>query len=217
MKITLLQPEIIRGDIINNTRIIQNLIGNSVGDLLILPEYGLTGSLTFDNKANVQKWCEMSQKAIKNIKIPKNKILIINSLKKLDNNIYNICELLPTDKYQLKVYPDDTEKNNNINPGEFHEVFNLFGKKFKILICMDFKYAGKIPTDNVDFFIWIYHFTKENYPRMLSLLKDFVKKRTIPIMASSLVSDKNCGFSTFIDNNMVISLSNFEGLLEIEI
>lgn len=217
MKITLIQPEIVRGNINNNECKIQYLIDNSVGDLLILPEYGLTGSLVLDNKANIKEWCEKSYQAKQKIKIPDDKILVINSLKKQGNAIYNICELLPTDKYQIKVYPDDTEKRNGIRSGEFHVTFDLFGKKFKILICMDFKFIENITSDDLDFFIWIYHFTKENYPRMLSLLKDCVRKRNIPILASSLVSDKNCGYSTYIDNNKIISLSNFEGLLEIEL
>ena len=45
---------------------------------------------------------------------------------------------------------------------------------------------------------------------MLKLLKEFVEDRKIPILASSLVSDKNVGFSTYIDYEKVISLSNFE-------
>ncbi|MFW9939332.1 MAG: hypothetical protein ACFFD5_16945 [Candidatus Thorarchaeota archaeon] len=217
MKISLLQPEIIRGDINHNVKKIQQLINISNGELLILPEYPLTGSLVLDRKANIHEWSEKSKIAKKDIKVPENKVLILNTLKKENNNYYNICELLPTDKFQIKVFPDDTERNYGIIPGKSHEIFNLFGKKFKILICMDFKYVEKILTDNVDFFIWIYHFTKENYLRMLSLLKNFVKKRTVPVLASSLVSDKNCGFSTFIDDKKVISLSNLEGLLEIEL
>ncbi len=217
MKISLLQPKIIRGNIFKNMKKIQHLVDISVGSLLVLPEYALTGSLVFDSEANLQEWCEKSEKAKKNLKIPEDKILVLNSLRKLDNNLYNICELLPTDNYQIKVYPDDTEKDNGILPGDSHKIFDLFGKKFKIMICMDFKYADNIPSDNADFFLWIYHFTQENYPRMLALLKDFVKKRTTPILASSLVSDKNCGFSTYIDMNKVISLSNFEGLLEIDL
>lgn len=52
---------------------------------------------------------------------------------------------------------------------------------------------------------------------MLSMLKEFVKKRKIPILASSLVSDKNNGFSTYIDQYKIISLSNYEGILEIDL
>ena len=175
------------------------------------------GSLVLDKKANIQEWCEKSDIAKQKINIPNNKILVINLLKKQKNNLYNICELLPTDKYQIKVYPDDTEKSRGIIPGKFHKTFDLFGKKFKILICMDFKFINDIPSENLDFFIWIYHFTQENYLRMIAMLKECVKKLNIPILASSLVSDENFGHSTYIDNNKIISLSNFEGLLEIEL
>ena len=217
MKISLIQPKIIRGNIDYNLKKIQQLINISKGNLLILAEYVLTGSLVLDNKVNVQDWAEKSEQAKKEFKIPNNKILIINSLKQIEKRLYNICELIPTDKYQIKVYPDDTEKNNGILPGEKHEIFDLFGRKFKIMICMDFKYADTIPSEKIDFFIWIYHFSEENYPRMLSMLKEFVKKRKIPILASSLVSDKNNGFSTYIDQHKIISLSNYEGILEIDL
>lgn len=217
MKISLLQPEIIRGNINHNLNQIQNLVNHSRGELLILPEYALTGSLVLESNANINEWCEKSEIVKKELIIPNGKILVLNSIKKINNKLHNVCELLPTDKYQIKVYPDETEQKNGIKSGKSHEIFDLYNKKFKILICMDFKYAEKIGTDGLDFFIWIYHFTQENYPRMLVLLKDFVKTRKIPILASSLVSDKNWGNSTYIDKNVAISLSNFEGILEIDL
>lgn len=217
MKISLLQPEIIRGDINHNLKQIQNLVYQSWGELLVLPEYALTGSLVLESNANINEWSEKSEIAKRELIIPNGKILILNSIKKINNELHNVCELLPTDKYQIKVYPDEIEQMNGIKSGKSHEIFDLYNKKFKILICMDFKYAEKIGTDGSDFFIWVYHFTQENYPRMLTLLKDFVKTRKIPILASSLVSDKNWGKSTYIDKNVVISLSNFQGILEIDL
>ncbi|MFX1377530.1 MAG: hypothetical protein ACFFA4_00405 [Promethearchaeota archaeon] len=184
---------------------------------MVLPEYVLTGSLVMDSKANVIEWSKKSEYAKSNLKVPNGKILLLNFLKRINNRLYNIIELFPTSDYQIKVYPDDIEKKNGIKSGKEHKIFEFFNKKFKILICMDFKFIDTIPIDNIDFFIWIYHFTEENYPRMLKLLKYYVKNKNIPILASSLVSDKNCGFSTYIDNKKVVTLSNFEGILEIEL
>lgn len=42
MRISLLQPEIIRGNIQHNAEVIQHLIDKSKGELLVLPEYALT-------------------------------------------------------------------------------------------------------------------------------------------------------------------------------
>ena len=216
MKISLLQPKIIRGDIEYNTNKIQELIDLSSGNLLILAEYALTGSLVLDSQANTQQWAKKTEEMIKRIKIPDNKIIILNSLKKIDEKLYNICQLLPTNLFQIKVYPDDTEQNNGILPGKEHKIFKLFEKRFKILICMDYKFADNIPSDDIDFFIWIYHFTKENFLSKLNSLKEFVKIRKIPMLISSLVSDKNFGFSTYIDTNRIVSLSSYEGILEID-
>lgn len=48
MKISILQPKIERGNISKNVTSIQNLINNASGDLLILAEYALTGSLVLE-------------------------------------------------------------------------------------------------------------------------------------------------------------------------
>ncbi len=61
MKISLLQPEIIRGDINHNLKQIQNLVNQSCGELLVLPEYALTGSLVLESNANINEWCEKSE------------------------------------------------------------------------------------------------------------------------------------------------------------
>lgn len=48
MKISLLQPHIRRGEIAHNRAEIQTLIEQAQGELLVLPEYALTGSLTLE-------------------------------------------------------------------------------------------------------------------------------------------------------------------------
>lgn len=53
LKISVLQPEIERGNIQKNVAIIQRLMNNANGDLLILAEYALTGSLVLDENANI--------------------------------------------------------------------------------------------------------------------------------------------------------------------
>ena len=217
MKISLLQPEIKRGNIENNIIRIQELINKSRGDLLVLPEYAFTGSLTLDCEADINKWTEESDLAKEKLKIPNGKIVLINSLTRINEDLYNCCEFLPVNKKQIKVYPDDTEKNKGIKSGKEHETFHMFNKKFKVFICMDLRYWEAIETDDADFILFIYHFTKENYENRIIELKEFIKQREIPVLASSLVSDKNNGFSTYIDKTIITSISDTEGILEVEL
>lgn len=217
MKISLLQPKILRGNVEHNVNNIQNLIDKSKGDLLVLPEYALTGSLVLDLAADINKWVIESEQAKKTLIIPKNKLLLINTLIKQNNEVYNCSEFCLLSEKQLKVYPDDTEKSLGICAGKEHNVFQMFHKKFKVLICMDFKYWTEIDTADLDFILFIYHFTKQNYEGKLSELKDFVKQRKIPVIASSLVSDVNNGFSTYLSENAIVTLPEVEGILEIEL
>ncbi len=217
MKISLIQPKIIRGNIEHNLNKIQRLIKKSVGDLLVLPEYALTGSLVLDSEADLCQWIEESNKAKKEIRIPEEKVLLLNSLIQKNKIIYNCCELLPTGIKQMKVHPDDTEKSKGIISGEKHEVIDLLNKKFKILICSDLKHWNRIDTKGLDFILWIYHFTQDNYKKRISELKTIIREKKIPILASSIISDKNIGFSTYIDENKIISMSEYEGILELEL
>lgn len=216
MKVSLLQPEIIRGNINYNSKKVQELVDQSSGDLLVLPEYVFTGSLVLNEQADLEKWCNDIQHAKEKIIIPNGKILMFNSLVKLDGKKYNCCQLLPTTKKQIKVYPDQTERNRGIVPGQRHDVFNLHDKKFKILICSDLKYWKLIETAGLDFMIWVYHFTAENYQKRIAELRNFIRERKIPVLVSSLVSDQNSGNSLYIEDDKIVALSRHEGILEVE-
>ena len=217
MRVSLLQPKIIRGNIEHNLNRIQRLIEKSIGDLLVLPEYVLTGSLILDKEADLSKWIKKNNESKENIKVPQGKTLILNSLIYNDEKIYNCCELLPSGKKQMKLYPDETEIRKGITPGTKHQIIRLYNKKIKIIICSDLKYWNLLNIEDVDFLVWIYHFTKENYNKRMTELKKIIKVKKKPILVSSITSDKNIGFSTYIDQNRTISLSEDEGILELEI
>jgi hypothetical protein len=104
-----------------------------------------------------------------------------------------------------------------IQPGTEQKTFELFGKHFKVVICYDLPHLNEISTENLDFLVFVYHFTDGNFLRVTKEVKEVSIARKLPVLASSLVSDVNNGFSSFIENNVVISLSNQEGILEIEI
>ena len=217
MRLSLLQPRIIRGDIEHNLAVIQRLVDRSKGNLLVLPEYALTGSLVLDLEADVHDWALRSAKAKALINVPKGKHLLINTLAEFDGKLRNCCELLPLGELQFKLFPNQTELDAGVLPGNEQKVFELFGKRFKVVICFDLPHIDKIPTDNLDFILFIYHFTDNNFSRVMQEAKSVSKARELRVLVSSLVSDKNIGFSSFVDGDVVVSLSRHEGILEIEI
>jgi len=145
------------------------------------------------------------------------KYLVINSPIELDGKLYNCCDLLPTEARYCKLFPDQAELNVGIQPGTAQRVFELLGKRFKVVICYDLAHMNEIPTDHLNFLLFVYHFTEDNFPRVAGELKEVSKARGLRVLASSLVSDKNNGFSSFVDGDVIVSLSDQEGILEVEI
>jgi hypothetical protein len=217
MRLSLLQPHIIRGNIEHNLKAIQRLVLESKGDLLILAEYALTGSLVFDVDADIRDWALRSAQAKALINIPEGKHLLINALTEFDGKLYNCCELLPTREFYCKLFPDQTEQDAGILPGPGQKVFELSGKRFKVVICYDLAHMDKIPTDDLDFALFIYHFTEDNLARIMPMVREISQTRGLRVLASSLVSDRNNGCSSFVDSDVVVSLPRQEGILEIEI
>lgn len=217
MRISVLQPKIIRGDLDFNYRAIQSLVNKSRGKLLVLPEYALTGSLIFAPGANIKEWAAKSKEAKSRIKIPEGKRLLINYLREEGGKIYNACELLPDGGRQDKLFPDQPEVAAGISPGNGQTVFELGAKRFKVIICSDLRQIGKIPTAGLDFLLFIFHFSGVNLAPTLQDLKRIAGERGVPVIVSSLVSDRNIGFSSYIEKSRVISLADEEGILEIEV
>ena len=216
MKISVLQPKIERGNIKKNAAIIQKLINKANGDLLILAEYALTGSLVLENNVNVQKWATESEVAKQELSIPENKRLLINSLIIKEGQIYNACTLLPTDEIvQEKTIPDRTETDTGICAGKGISIVEFENKKIIIIICSDIVGIDKISTIGADLMLFIYHFTPENHKKHLDNLVNLSTERNIPIITASLVSDKNYGRSCYIFGSTTVSLGNDEGILEI--
>lgn len=214
MKISLLQPHIQRGEIAHNRAQIQTLIEQAQGELLVLPEYALTGSLTLETSPNPRAWAEACalEKALFNI--PPGKFLLLNSLVSFPDGLRNCCELLPGKEYYCKLYPDEAEQKASILPGAQPKVFNLGGKRFSVLICFDLPNIKNIPTDGLDFLLFIYHFTARNLERVLGEAQQAARSRRLPVLVSSLVSDQNNGNSAFIRNGLTILLGERAGILE---
>lgn len=218
MKISVLQPCIERGNILKNATIIQRLINNASGDLLVLAEYALTGSLVLEKNVDVQKWANESEIAKNSLSIPDGKKLLINSLIIIDEKIYNACTMLPSKKItQIKTYLDVMELDAGICPGDDVSILQINEKKIVVVICTDLRVIDKISTAGADFIIFIFHFTLNNYENVMDELITISEASRIPIIAVSLVSDKNYGHSCYINGSTVVSLGDEEGILEITI
>lgn len=217
MKISLLQPQIQRGEVAYNRAQIQTLIDQARGDLLVLPEYALTGSLTLEAAPSPSAWAEScaGEKAV--LSIPRGKFLLLNSLVSFQDGLRNCCELLPGREYYCKLYPDDTERKAGILPGTQTKVFTLGGKRFSVLICFDLPHIEHIPTAGLDFLIFVYHFTPQNLKRVLNEAQKAARQRRIPMLISSLISDQNNGNSAFIRNGLTILLGEQPGIMEVEL
>ena len=185
--------------------------------MLVLPEYVLTGSLALDPQADVREWALRSAKAKDRLEIPAGRHVLINALAECDGKLYNCCELLPGGPSYCKLYPDQLELDAGIAPGTEQRVFELLGKRFKVVICFDLPHIADIPTDDLDFALFIYHFTEANFARVIQEVRRVSRMRKIRVLASSLVSDENNGYSSFIDGDTVVSLPDAEGILEVDL
>lgn len=217
MKISLLQPYIERGNKEKNVQSIQRLIDRAKGDLLVTAEYALTGSLVLEHNPIIENYVISQHQLYQQIKLPPGKKILINHLEKTEERIFNTCSLLPDGKRQIKLYPDVTEKKNAIIPGNECLLFHDWGMKYKILICMDMKYFRDIDLNDADFLVWMYHFTEHNYESKIHDAIQCSKEIRKKIVISSLVSDINNGFSSIVELGHIISISNHEGILEIQI
>lgn len=217
MKLSVLQPKIIRGDIDHNVETIQKLIMESKGNLLILPEYALTGSLVLESNVNIKDWVGKCKEAIESLVTPEGKTLIVNSLVEQEDRVFNCCKLIPSDDKQCKLFPDKSELDSGISAGSEQTVFTLYDRTFKVIICTDLRYIEKMSTEELDFILFIFHFTDTNYNKVMKDVKEISVKRKLPIIVSSLVSDQNIGFSSYVNCNTVVSLSDTEGILEIDV
>lgn len=151
MKISIIQPEIKRGNISYNTKKIQQIINKSQGDLLIFPEYVLTGSLVLDESADIYDWADRSKNAKEQLLIPEKKTVLLDMLIEREGQIFNACEQLPGNECQEKVYPDAVEKGIGVVSGDMFKLSERCGKRFKIVICTDFRYQDELHREDTDF------------------------------------------------------------------
>jgi len=218
MNISILQPKIIRGNTKNNVSVIQKLIDNASGTLMVLAEYALTGSLVLEDNVDIEEWVTDSEKAISKLHIPDGKRLLLNSLVKNDGKVYNSCSILPGNiTLQEKTNLDELESKAGISSGNSVSLVQIEDKNISIIICSDLKVINEISTDGADLILFIFHFTPDNLKNRVGDLARLSKERGLPIIAASLVSDRNNGHSCYINGSTIISIGDHEGILEVMI
>jgi len=192
------------------------MINLCTGSLIVTAEYILTGSIVLSDERNIEDYIVNQDVLDRRLIIPANKKLLINHLNNENGQITNCASLLPGNIVQEKLFPDETEIQLGIRPGKESILFMEYGKKFRTLICMDMKYAKKIDISELDFLIWMYHFTESNYENKMDEALKFSKENRIDIIISSLITDKNNGHSSYIKNGKINKSILDEGILEID-
>lgn len=217
MKISVLQPNIIRGNIEHNMNVINRLLQDCEGNFAVLAEYAITGSLVLDEHASAQKWAKECETALKSLVIPEGKVLLVNHLINDDGNLYNQSTLPPAGNIQRKCFPDPKEVSAGISPGKDFSLFSFEGKKYKVIICTDLRNMSSLSTEGADFAFFIFHFTMNNQTDAFERIRNLSINRKLPIIVASLCSDKNCGHSMYVNGTTTVSLGNTQSILEINI
>lgn len=214
MRLSIIQPEIVRRNVSHNVQAIQRLIDASEGDLLVLPEYALTGPPRRNEPLDVREWARESASARTQFSIPHGKHLLVTGLVEADGRVYNCAELSPDGPCQCKLFPGQAEVEAGITAGSEQPVFEMFGRRFKIIIGRDLCHAGEIQTEGLDFTLWVSRFTNQNYAQAMAEAKHLSSERRLRIFASSPVGDRYIGHSAYIDSTVRLSLREREGILE---
>jgi predicted amidohydrolase len=217
MRISLLQPCIKRGDAEYNLAALQALIDRARGEFLVTAEYVLTGSLVLDQSPDIERYLLSEEDLMRRLRIPEGKRLLVDHIERRDGKVYNSASLLPAGGRQDKLYPDETEAACGVVAGSESLVFEEFGARFKVLVCMDMRYQDRIDFSNLDFVLWLYHFTEANYGKKMADAQACARRAGLPLFVSSLVSDVNSGMSGAIFGERAVSLSGDAGILEIEL
>lgn len=215
MRLSLLQPDILNGEIEHNLTSIQRLVDNAEGDLIVLPEYALTGAAGLGAGTDVRDWARRSEAAKRRLTLPDGRMVLVNSLVETDAGVQNVSELLPTGQRQIKLLLDAGEQAAGIEPGSDQQTFEMSGKRFKIMACSTLDHVSALSLDGLDFAIWVFHFTNANYARAMADVKHVSETNGLPILVSSLVSDEGIGLSAYVDRKVQLVLPRREGILEV--
>jgi predicted amidohydrolase len=215
MRISLLQPDILNGEIEHNLSTIQRLVDSAEGDLIVLPEYALTGAVGLRTGADIHDWVQRSALAKRLLAVPDGKIVLINTLVETDAGIQSCTELLPTGQQQPKLILSDAERAAGIVPGTGQRTFDLFGNRFKVMACATLESADAFDLEELDFAIWVFHFTNDNYARAMADVKRVSEANSLRILVSSLVNGRSIGLSAYVDGHVQLVLPRREGILEV--
>lgn len=213
MRLSLLQPGVRCDDVEANARAAQALIDTAEGDLLVLPEYALTGPprCGIDPAA----WAAAAARALAALSIPPSKALLANALVEEGGSTYNCCELLGTGQRQCKLSLTRAEVEAGLAPGRQQHIFEFDGARFAVLLCPDYDATRAFSTDGVDFALWISHVDRDAAAGALTAAAHLSQARSLRVFLSSLIADDNSGLSAYVDERVQLSLPRREAILEV--
>lgn len=217
MQLSLLQPYITPGDIAYNVAAIQRLIDEAEGDLLVLPEYALTGRLSA-NGVPPADWAAHSAEARQQLRIPDGRHLLLNALVQVDGRVLNCCELLRPDgsaqQRHCKRRLSADESAAGLAEGTGWEAFDIADRRFATILCNDLKQVDSLPADDLDFLVWAFNFTQANLAAAMASARAISQQYGLPLFVCSPVGDRSIGHSAYINGSLRLSLRDREGILE---
>lgn len=217
MQLSLLQPYITPGDIPANVAAIQRLIDEADGDLLVLPEYALTGPIT-TRHADPAAWAAQSTEARRQLRVPEGRHLLLNALLAVDGRVLNCCELLAPDgtapQRHCKRRVSAAEAAAGVQEGTGWEAFAVGEWRFATILCNDLRHVEDLPAGELDFLVWAFHFTRENLSEAMNNARSLSQQFRLPLFVCSPVGEHSIGHSAYVNGSLRLSLRDREGILE---
>ncbi|HOA24090.1 MAG: hypothetical protein WBH90_02105 [Aggregatilineales bacterium] len=215
MRLSFLQPEIIPGDAEHNVRAVQHLIDEAEGDLLVLPEYVLTGPPT--PGMDVAAWAAYGASVRSALNVPPGKAVLINTLVERGGEVVNCCELLDTGQQQAKLYLTDAERAAGISAGHEQHVFSFGERQFAVCICERLMADRLAPAEQIDFALWISHFDRAALPDALASAREVSEARGVRVFMSALLTDEHVGVSAYVDGKLQLAVPRRRSIMEVVI
>lgn len=215
MRISLLQPSIVPGDCEHNIQSIRRLLSRAGGELLILPEYAVTGPLVLQPGAALDEWVRHGERGAGLLDPGAGRSLLLNIITFDGASFRNTCRLWPRTEEQHKLYPDETEVAHGIVPATVQTVFDISGTRFKVLICSDLRIESTMSFEGLQFIVFVYHFALNSRARVLDEVRALSCRTGLPVLCSSMTSEFHAGGSCLIHGEIMAALGPEQGILEV--
>lgn len=215
MRLSLLQPEIRPGDVEHNVRAAQQLIDEAEGDLLVLPEYALTGPPPAGE--DIAAWAERGAAACEALTLPVGKALLVNCIRQHRGGFANRCELLGTGQQQVKLHLTAAEREAGMIAGDERRVFSYQGRRFAVFTSSRLEAAQLDAADDLDFVLWLTHFERAALSDALARGRDVSAACGLRIFMNTLLVDEWVSLSAYVDGYLQLAVPRRLSIMEVAI